>query len=607
VNLQRLLLCAVACGACSTLSPYRPIGDPSIDTPVDETLAALAPLERMEEALCSLHDQSDQARQLRGVVTLKDQKIAIDDRRLERMAPGLRGAVEKLEAGRKQIAELKKRAGDLASGLERARAKGGAGLSSRANARLRIAEDELAALDPRLAEVGRETGALIALAQNNTFWQRPTLCKSVETRRTARLVAASTDSGGGSARLLARVKAYEEILEQARAIGAERCAPKTLAEAEAQAEFARLEVRLGNWFKATAAAQRAGVLAVRTREEARPCAPKPKKPKKAVVVQRKDTDNDGVVDLEDKCPEVAGLVKYKGCPPPDADGDGFLDDEDKCPNEAEDFDGFQDTDGCPEEEDADADNDGILDKDDKCPTDPEDKDGFEDADGCPDRDNDADGVLDDTDKCPTVAEDRDGFEDIDGCPDLDNDQDGFPDERDACPNDKEDIDGFEDTDGCPEPDNDKDGIPDTKDRCPMEPETVNGVTDDDGCPDKKYTLIQVTKKAIKIKQKVKFKTGRYAILESSFPMLDQIADAVISNKIRKILVEGHTDDVGREASNMRLSQKRADAVRKYLVKKGVSTEALDAIGFGETRPLVDEKTRDARSANRRVEFKIIER
>jgi OmpA-OmpF porin, OOP family len=607
VNLRPLLLCVAAVSACSTLSPYRPIGDPSIDAPVDEVLAALAPLERMEEALCSLHDQSDQARQLRGVVVLKENKITIDSRRLERLAPGMRGAIEKLDAARKGVRNLKKRERDLSTSLERARAGAGAGLSSRADARLRIAEDDLAAIGARLAAAGSETGALSNLAQNNTFWQRPALCKSVETRRTARLVAASTTSGGGASRVLARIKAYEEILEQARAIGAERCAPKTLAEAEAEAEFARLEIRLGNWFKATASAQRAGVLAVRTREESRPCAPKPKKPKKAIVVQRKDTDNDGVVDLEDKCPEVAGLVKYKGCPPPDADGDGFLDDEDKCPNKAEDFDGFQDTDGCPEEEDADADNDGILDQADKCPTDPEDKDGFEDADGCPDRDNDADGVLDDTDKCPTVAEDRDGFEDNDGCPDLDNDQDGFPDERDSCPNDKEDIDGFEDTDGCPEPDNDKDGIPDTKDRCPMEPETVNGVTDDDGCPDKKYTLIQVTKKAIKIKQKVKFKTGRFAILKASFPMLDQIADAIASNKIRKILVEGHTDDVGRDSSNMRLSQKRADAVRKYLVNKGVNAEVLDAIGFGETRPLVKGKSRDARSANRRVEFKIIER
>ncbi|MDE0882462.1 MAG: OmpA family protein, partial [Myxococcota bacterium] len=89
--------------------------------------------------------------------------------------------------------------------------------------------------------------------------------------------------------------------------------------------------------------------------------------------------------------------------------------------------------------------------------------------------------------------------------------------------------------------------------------------------------------------------------------LDQVADAMITNKIRKVLVEGHTDDVGASSTNMRLSQKRADAVRSYLISKGVSGDVLDAIGFGETRPLVDKKTRAARAGNRRVEFKIVER
>jgi hypothetical protein len=131
----------------------------------------------------------------------------------------------------------------------------------------------------------------------------------------------------------------------------------------------------------------------------------------------------------------------------------------------------------------DQDADGILDAADKCPLEAEDKDGFEDADGCPDVDDDADGIADNSDKCPRIAEDRDGYEDSDGCPELDNDKDGIADAQDKCPNVSEDIDNFEDTDGCPDPDNDKDGILDVDDLCPSSPETKNGFEDGDGCPD----------------------------------------------------------------------------------------------------------------------------
>ena len=136
---------------------------------------------------------------------------------------------------------------------------------------------------------------------------------------------------------------------------------------------------------------------------------------------------------------------------------------------------------------------------------------------------------------------------------------------------------------------------------------MNGVNDDDGCPDKKYTLIKVTKEAIKITQKIQFASGKAKIKKVSFAILDEVADAIVTHRIQKILVEGHTDDVGRDSYNLRLSQKRADAVRNYLIGKGVNEERLDAIGFGETRPLVKGKSRKARATNRRVEFKIIER
>jgi hypothetical protein len=133
---------------------------------------------------------------------------------------------------------------------------------------------------------------------------------------------------------------------------------------------------------------------------------------------------------------------------------------------------------------ADRDGDGVSNRDDQCVDDPEDFDGFQDDDGCPDPDNDDDGVLDTDDRCPDEPEEKDGFQDDDGCPDPDNDGDGVPDATDMCPNDPEDFDGFEDGDGCPDPDNDGDTVRDATDKCPNDPETVNGFEDDDGCPDR---------------------------------------------------------------------------------------------------------------------------
>ena len=165
----------------------------------------------------------------------------------------------------------------------------------------------------------------------------------------------------------------------------------------------------------------------------------------------------------------------------DADGDGIEGAADQCPTEAEDKDGYEDTDGCP---DRDNDLDTIPDKDDKCPDQAEDQDGFEDHDGCPDPDNDKDGIPDTGDRCPNEPETKNGYKDDDGCPDeADTDNDGVPDSRDKCVNEPEDTDGFEDTDGCPDPDNDNDGILDADDECVDEAETKNGFEDEDGCPD----------------------------------------------------------------------------------------------------------------------------
>ena len=133
-------------------------------------------------------------------------------------------------------------------------------------------------------------------------------------------------------------------------------------------------------------------------------------PPPAPLALIKDSDNDGIPDDKDKCPNEAGPKENEGCPDKDKDGDGIVDRKDKCPEKA----GPPERDGCPEE---DKDNDGIVDEKDKCPDEPEDKDKFEDEDGCPDPDNDKDGVLDETDKCPNEPETKNGYQDEDGCPD----------------------------------------------------------------------------------------------------------------------------------------------------------------------------------------------
>jgi outer membrane protein OmpA-like peptidoglycan-associated protein len=288
----------------------------------------------------------------------------------------------------------------------------------------------------------------------------------------------------------------------------------------------------------------------------------------------------------------------------DRDGDGIKDDVDQCPDEPEDFDGFQDTDGCP---DPDNDNDGILDVDDRCPNEPEDRDGDQDWDGCPensDGDRDGDGILDSVDKCPDQPEDKDGFQDQDGCPDPDNDQDGIPDKRDACPNDPEDKDGFEDEDGCPDPDNDKDQIPDVSDKCPNDPETYNGFEDEDGCPDKGSVIISDNN--IVILDKIKFKTASAEILPESNKILDAVATTINHHPEFELMeIAGHADERSSDAYNLRLTQDRVNSVLAALVQRGVGREKLRSKGYGEYCPEDTGHNLAAYEKNRRVEFKIV--
>lgn len=295
----------------------------------------------------------------------------------------------------------------------------------------------------------------------------------------------------------------------------------------------------------------------------------------------------------------------------DRDRDGLKDDVDQCPDDPEDYDDFQDSDGCPE---PDNDVDGVLDVDDSCPNTPEDRDGVDDEDGCPEDeplDRDGDGIIDVEDGCPDDPEDVDQFKDTDGCPDPDNDDDRILDIDDLCPDDPEDLDGFEDTDGCPDPDNDGDRIADEDDECPgvdgqsaeETREVYNTVDDEDGCPDR--GPVSRTAGGITVLEKIHFRYNSAEILDDSFDILHAVAMTMNTTpQLTLIEVQGHTDERGSREYNRELSQRRAEAVVAFLIKDQVEAHRLRAVGYGEDEPKIRKHTEAAWAANRRVEFII---
>jgi outer membrane protein OmpA-like peptidoglycan-associated protein len=189
----------------------------------------------------------------------------------------------------------------------------------------------------------------------------------------------------------------------------------------------------------------------------------------------------------------------------------------------------------------------------------------------------------------------------------DRDRDGIPDDEDRCPDVPEDFDHEEDSDGCPEEDkdSDRDGVPDKSDECPTAKETINGHEDEDGCPDTGDPRVIYEDGKFKILDAVHFEHGKAEIKEESHSLLDQVALMIKANpEVKKVRVEGHTDDTGPKHVNRRLSQARAEAVRRYLGGKGVSPSRLTAKGYGPDKPL-EKGTSDAvRAKNRRVEFVV---
>ncbi|MBL9039639.1 MAG: OmpA family protein, partial [Archangium sp.] len=283
--------------------------------------------------------------------------------------------------------------------------------------------------------------------------------------------------------------------------------------------------------------------------------------------------------------DEAGPKENGGCPDQDGDGDGVFDRVDQCVKEGEDKDGYEDADGCP---DPDNDGDTVLDATDACPL----VKGAAELKGCPDQDGD--GLIDSQDSCPAIK----GPKENKGCADGDKDGDTVIDRLDRCP----DVAGDKNNAGCAWPDGDGDTVADRFDNCPTEA----GPATNSGCPDKVKQLVVITSDKLIIKDKVYFETNKAALMTKSNALLVQVAAVLVAHpEIKLLQIEGHTDTTGDAAFNTALSGERAEAVKDFLVKRGVDAARLKAVGFGPEKPADTNDTPAGRENNRRVEFNII--
>ncbi len=260
----------------------------------------------------------------------------------------------------------------------------------------------------------------------------------------------------------------------------------------------------------------------------------------------------------------------------DSDGDGVPDKKDLCPDTPEGV--VVDENGCP----IDSDKDGVPDYLDECPTIP----GLKEYNGCPD--TDGDGIPDKNDECPDEA----GPAVLKGCPDSDGD--GVPDKDDRCPDTPAgwEVDRF----GCPV-DRDRDGIPDSEDDCPDEP----GVAELKGCP---WTAPALMVKYNLNNKNILFDFDSTNLQDMGVGTLNSIAKALNNHPDFGVQFDGHTDAIGADAYNMKLSERRVNTAKDYLVGKGINEMRIQTAFFGEAKPKLDNKTKENRKFNRRVEFEL---
>jgi OOP family OmpA-OmpF porin len=285
-----------------------------------------------------------------------------------------------------------------------------------------------------------------------------------------------------------------------------------------------------------------------------------------------DTDKDGVSDYLDKCPAVPGSVEMNGCQ--DKDKDGVSDIDDLCA----DVPGAARFKGCP-----DSDGDGIEDSKDKCPN----ARGSDMFGGCPD--TDGDGITDASDKCPDTQK---GIKvDAGGCA-ADSDRDGIIDADDKCPDTKMGI--SVNATGCPA-DTDGDGVLDTDDKCPG----IIGEAANNGCPVVKK---EAPKRLQFAARQVSFDTKNALVKTTSYPMLDEVASILNGYPDYNLRIGGHADAIEKDPAI--LAQSRVDAVKSYLLSKGVAESRVNAVGFGKTRPQTTNANAAGRAQNRRVVLEL---
>ncbi len=308
----------------------------------------------------------------------------------------------------------------------------------------------------------------------------------------------------------------------------------------------------------------------------------------------------GAVNIAFRAGFAFGMEKTRrAAAPGDTDHDGIPDDKDACPTEPGPASSDPKKNGCPLPKDTDG--DGIPDDVDACPT----IKGVPNADptknGCPPvADRDHDGIPDPEDACPDDAGPKNDDPTLNGCPDKDGD--GVPDKVDACP----DVPGVKTTNpktnGCPA-DRDGDGIPDDKDACPDDPGPPNDDPKKNGCP-----LVIVKDNEVVINEQVQFDTAKSTIKPVSDPLLDAVAKVLKDHtEIKKVEVQGHTDNQGSKGLNKQLSNDRAASVLKALAKRGVDAKRMVSKGYGDERPIAPNDTDAGRQQNRRVQFIVLEK